>query len=68
MTMFKQLTVLAVLMAPVLAGDQAQAFQERHSFDVSVTIPIDEAYVLPSESDWMGQDQVLPWDLSLIHI
>ncbi|CRM96610.1 hypothetical protein [Pseudomonas sp. 22 E 5] len=63
MTMFKQVTVVAALMAPVLWGGQAQAFQERQSFDVSVTIPIHEAYVLPSEPDWMGRDQVLAWDL-----
>ncbi|MDQ0705837.1 hypothetical protein QF043_004629 [Pseudomonas sp. W3I7] len=64
MTMFKQLTVLAVLMAPVLMGERALAIQERHSFDVSVTIPIHEAYVLPSEPDWMAHDQVLAWDLA----
>lgn len=64
MTMFKQLTALAVLMTPVFLGEPAQAFQERHSFDVSVTIPIEEAYVLPSEPDWMGHDQVLTWDLA----
>lgn len=64
MTMFKQLTVLTVLMAPVLMGERALAFQERHTFDVSVTIPIHEAYVLPSEPDWMGRDQVLAWDLA----
>ncbi|RFD27996.1 fimbrial assembly protein [Pseudomonas sp. GL93] len=62
--MFKQLTVLAVLMAPVLMGGQAAAFQERQSFDVSVTIPIHEAYVLPSEPDWMAHDQLLAWDLA----
>ncbi|WP_307420307.1 CS1 type fimbrial major subunit [Pseudomonas sp. W3I7] len=62
--MFKQLTVLAVLMAPVLMGERALAIQERHSFDVSVTIPIHEAYVLPSEPDWMAHDQVLAWDLA----
>ena len=64
MTMFKQLTALAVLMTPVFLGEPAQAFQERHSFDVSVTIPIEEAYVLPSEPDWMAQDQLLAWDLA----
>ena len=49
MTMFKQLTALAVLMTPVFLGEPAQACQERHSFAVSVTIPIGAAYVLPSE-------------------
>lgn len=61
---FRQLTRLAALMVPLTLGGQAMAFQERQSFDVSVTIPIHEAYVLPSEPDWMGQDQLLAWDLT----
>ncbi|SDU33400.1 CS1 type fimbrial major subunit [Pseudomonas orientalis] len=65
MTMFKQLTgVLAVLMSPLFMGQQAGAVQERQSFEVSVSIPVHEAYVLPSEPDWMAQDQLLAWDLA----
>ena len=64
MTMFKQLTVWAGLVATLFIGAPVQAFQERQSFDVSVTIPIHEAYVLPSEPDWMAQDQLLAWDLA----
>ena len=64
MMMFKPLTRLAALAAGVLVSLHAGAIQERHSFDVSVTIPIHEAYVLPSEPYWMGQDQLLPWNLS----
>ena len=40
MTMFKQLTVWAGLVATLFLGGPVQAFQERQSFDVSVTIPI----------------------------
>ena len=40
---FRQLTRLAALMVPLTLGGQAMAFQERQSFDVSVTIPIHEA-------------------------
>lgn len=61
--MFKQLTRFGVLAACMLAGAPTSAIQERHSFDVSVTIPVNEAYVLPSEPDWMGQDQLLAWNL-----
>ena len=61
--MFKQLTRLAVLTACTLVAAHTAASQERHSFDVSVTIPVHEAYVLPSESDWMGHDQLLAWNL-----
>ena len=57
--MFKQLTLAALL----LSGTSAWAIQEREAFDISVTIPVHEAYVLPSEPDWMGQDQLLPWNL-----
>lgn len=64
MTMFKQLTRLAGLAALTLATTQTWGFQERQSFDVSVTIPVHEAYVLPSEPDWMGQDQQLAWNLT----
>ena len=63
MMMFKQLTRLGVLAACMLAATHTAAIQERHSFDVSVTIPVHEAYVLPSEPDWMGQDQLLAWNL-----
>lgn len=61
--MFKQLTITGGLAATLLASAPAWAISERQSFDVSVTIPVHEAYVLPSEPDWMGQDQVLPWNL-----
>lgn len=64
MTMFKQLTRLAGLAALTLTAGHALSFQERHSFDVSVTIPVHEAYVLPSETDWMGQEQQLAWNLA----
>ncbi|MGL5995436.1 MAG: CS1 type fimbrial major subunit [Pseudomonas proteolytica] len=61
--MFKQLTRLGVLAACMVTANHTAAIQERHSFDVSVTIPVHEAYVLPSEPDWMGQDQLLAWNL-----
>jgi len=63
MTMFKQLTRLTGLAVLVLTAGSAWAIEERHAFEVSVTIPVHEAYVLPSEPDWMGHDQVLAWNL-----
>ena len=63
MTMFKLLTRLLVLTALVFTAGYARAIEERHAFDVSVTIPVHEAYVLPSEPDWMGQEQELAWNL-----
>lgn len=64
MTMFKLLTRLLVLTALVFTAGYATAIEERHAFDVSVTIPVHEAYVLPSEPDWMGQEQELAWNLA----
>ena len=64
MTMFKQLTRYAGLAVLTLAATHAMSFQERQSFDISVTIPVHEAYVLPSETDWMGQEQQLAWNLA----
>lgn len=61
--MVKQWVILKGLIALTLVSTSALAIQERHSFDVSVTIPVHEAYVLPSEPDWMGQDQLLAWNL-----
>ncbi|MBC8979426.1 fimbrial assembly protein [Pseudomonas lurida] len=61
--MFKLLTRLLVLTALVFTAGYARAIEERHAFDVSVTIPVHEAYVLPSEPDWMGQEQELAWNL-----
>jgi hypothetical protein len=63
MSMFKLLTRLLVLTALVFTAGYARAIEERHAFDVSVTIPVHEAYVLPSEPDWMGQEQELAWNL-----
>lgn len=57
------LKILGALLLPLVVAAPAGAVQERHSFDVSVTIPVHEAYVLPSESDWMGQEQQLAWSL-----
>ena len=62
--MFKQLTRFGALVAFVSLGNDALGIQERYSFDVSVTIPVQEAYVLPSEPDWMGREQVFAWDLA----
>lgn len=63
MSMFKLLTRLLVLTALVFTAGYARAIEERHAFDVSLTIPVHEAYVLPSEPDWMGQEQELAWNL-----
>lgn len=39
-----------------------QAITERETFEVSVSIPTAEFYVIPSEPDWIHQEQVMPWN------
>lgn len=56
------LVVIAGLLA-LIGCSTAQAVQERHVFDVSVGIPILEAYALPVSPDWIGRSQVLAWNL-----
>ena len=39
-----------------------QAITARETFEVSVSIPSAEFYVIPSEPDWMHQEQVMLWN------
>ncbi|WP_339449135.1 CS1 type fimbrial major subunit [Pseudomonas sp. EA_5y_Pfl2_R50] len=39
------------------------ALVERETFDVSVSIPVSEFYVLPVDPGWMGLEQKLEWDI-----
>ena len=38
------------------------AITERETFEVSVSIPSAEFYVIPSEPDWIHQEQALPFN------
>lgn len=62
--MIKQAVIaVSVGVSPPLA-ESALAAQEKHVFEVSVDIPTLEFYVIPSESDWIHLQQVLPWNLA----
>ncbi|WP_262132834.1 fimbrial protein [Pseudomonas sp. 13B_2.1_Bac1] len=51
------LTILALL------STQALAIREEHVFDVSVTIPTSDFYVLPITPGFLEREQQLVWDL-----
>jgi len=51
------LTILALL------STQAVAIREEHVFDVSVTIPTSDFYVLPITPGFLEREQQLVWDL-----
>ncbi|MFJ7314281.1 CS1 type fimbrial major subunit [Pseudomonas sp. NPDC098747] len=43
-------------------SDIVNAITERETFEVSVSIPTAEFYVIPSEPDWIHQEQALPFN------
>jgi hypothetical protein len=56
--MFKA-TLVTLPLALLLQSGAVQAITERETFEVSVTIPTAEFYVIPSEPDWIHQEQSL---------
>jgi len=62
--MFKTSMSVISMMLLTLASACAFAIVEREIFEVSVTIPTAEFYVLPTEPDWIGREQKLNWDLT----
>jgi hypothetical protein len=60
--MFKAKSAALVVPLLMCLGEDLQAITERETFEVSVTIPTAEFYVLPSEPDWIHLEQVLPFD------
>jgi hypothetical protein len=62
--MFKISMNVISMMWLTLASACAFAIVERETFEVSVTIPTAEFYVLPTEPDWIGREQKLNWDLT----
>ncbi|MDR9863141.1 MULTISPECIES: CS1 type fimbrial major subunit [Pseudomonas] len=46
----------------LLVSEGVQAITERETFEVSVTIPTAQFYVIPSEPDWIHLEQSLPFN------
>jgi hypothetical protein len=61
-TLFKAMRHPRVLFTLMLASPSLLAITERETFEVSVTIPTAEFFVLPSESDWIHLEQALPFN------
>jgi len=57
------MTVISMMLL-TLASASAYAVVERETFEVRVTIPTAEFYVLPTDPDWIGREQKLNWDLT----
>ncbi|WP_085724419.1 CS1 type fimbrial major subunit [Pseudomonas sp. R37(2017)] len=59
--MFRKLLAKTLLVFLVLNGKYAFAVVERETFEVSVTIPSADFYVLPVDPEWLGREQKLDW-------
>jgi hypothetical protein len=62
--MFKSSMAGISMMLLTLASVCAHAVVERAIFEVRVTIPTADFYVLPTDPDWIGREQKLNWDLT----
>jgi hypothetical protein len=66
--MFKKLTIITSMVLLTLASVCAFAIAERETFEVSVTIPTPEFYVLPVDPGWIGREQTLSWNLTTLEL
>jgi len=62
--MLKKWITVTSMVCLTLVSVYAFAIVERETFEVSVTIPVAEFYVLPVDPGWIGHEQKLPWDLT----
>ncbi|MGF7113913.1 hypothetical protein QF017_003418 [Pseudomonas laurylsulfatiphila] len=62
--MLKKWITVASMVCLTLASVYAFAIVERETFEVSVTIPVAEFYVLPVDPGWIGREQTLPWNMA----
>jgi len=62
--MIKQAVIAVTLGASTSMVGGVFAAQEKHTFEVSVDIPTQEFYVIPTEADWIHLQQTLPWNLT----
>jgi len=62
--MIKQAVIAVSIGVSTPMAESAFAAQEKHIFEVSVDIPTQEFYVIPSEADWIHLQQTLPWDFA----
>lgn len=58
----KVMSAALLLMVLALLSTQALAIREEHVFDVSVTIPTQDFYVLPINPGFFEREQQMVWD------
>ncbi|ROM93896.1 CS1 type fimbrial major subunit [Pseudomonas brassicacearum] len=61
--MIKKLIRVVLLVASVVGSSLAFAVREEAVFELSVSIPTSEFYVIPVNPDWIGREQVLGWNV-----
>jgi hypothetical protein len=59
--MFRKMTAMTLSVFLLLSSLYAFAISERETFEVSVTIPSADFYVLPVDPEWLGREQKLDW-------
>ncbi|PTT26328.1 CS1 type fimbrial major subunit [Pseudomonas sp. HMWF021] len=62
--MYKKISFISVLVIGLGQIALVWAAREEQTFDVSVTIPTQAFYVVPSDSGWIHQEQRLKWNLA----
>ena len=62
--MFRKVITITSTVLLTLNSICAFALAERETFEVSVTIPTPEFYVLPVDPGWIGREQKLDWNLT----
>ncbi|MNO77239.1 hypothetical protein D3C76_683400 [compost metagenome] len=60
--MFRNLTAMTLSVFLLLNSIYVFAITERETFEVSVSIPTAEFYVLPVDHEWLGREQKLDWN------
>lgn len=59
--MFRKLAAMTLSVFLLLSSIYAFGITERETFEVSVTIPTADFYVLPVDPEWLGREQKLDW-------
>ena len=59
--MNKQCAVVALMAITALMSAMSWAAREEHTFEVSLTVPSRNFYIIPAEPDWIHRPQRLNW-------
>jgi hypothetical protein len=62
--MIKQWAIATLMGVAALMSSWAFAARVEHLFEVSANVPSLGFYVLPTETDWIHREQMLPWNVN----